>query len=527
MSNLYSVLQTLWDEQNATVQPVSSDSPYFYTDTPEVETSENDGSLSVNSAHAAKVAGGNYKKITVFLGGDENSEVILKDIPNALVRTQNGDDYIDIVSNAGIREKSQIHVFANQGNDMIVLYSNAFYNVSYRLYGGDGDDRLISSGRSHVLFDGGQGDDTIIPGDGNNMILGGEGTDEVVFFQNQSSYDIREIKKGHLELVGYDLDGNGESVYSLMGVELLRFKDGTLDVSQGLLYQNAAEDSIYNKLSWRSFSFADDAGASSLTFRDILKHFNIIETDSPQRHDPQIVDMQTLSNPVQETGIEIKDLQPEDSKEINHIISVPETKPKGMDLEDMPAQKGIGGQEDVLSVFNLQNEGSFTKVVEGTKASEMLTGSWETDLLLGDDGDDFLFGGGGSDVLIGGEGNDHLEGGYGDDVIIGGEGEDTAFYWGFASEFELDLTHHSILDLLDDYGKDQLVSIEKIGFIDATYRINAEGAEKIDNGIFDIDWGVSSGLNVIQSTPVDDNTSVSYQSTQTENEPTQTLFVDI
>lgn len=525
MSNLYSVLQTLWDEQNATVQPVSSDSPYFYTDTAEVETSEDHGALSVSSAHAAKVASGNYQNITVSLGGDENSEVILKDISNALVRTQAGDDYIDIVSNAGLREKSQIHMFANQGNDMVVLYSNAFYNVSYQLYGGEGDDRLISSGRSRVLFNGGEGDDIIIPGEGHNMILGGEGNDEVVFFQNQSNYDIREIKKDHLEVVSSDLDGNGESFYSLMGVELLRFKDGTLDVSQGLLYQNAAEDSIYNKLSWSGFSFADNEGASSFSLRDILKHFNVIDTYGDQRHDPQIVDMQPLSNLVQETDVETKGLQQDNSKEMNNIV--PEPKPKGMGQEDMPAHKGIEEQEEALSVFNLQDEDGFANIVQGTKSSEILTGSWEKDLLLGDDGDDFIFGGGGADVLIGGDGNDHLEGSYGDDVIIGGEGEDTAFYWGFASEFELDLTHHSILDLLDDYGQDQLVSIEKIGFIDATYRINADGVEKIDNGVYGIDWGTTGELNIIQSGPIDHNTSVSYQSTQNEDDPAQTLFVDI
>ncbi|WP_419799392.1 MAG: hypothetical protein ACNI26_06975 [Terasakiella sp.] len=50
-------------------------------DTAEVETSVGVGSLSAYSAHAVKVTGGNYKDITAFLGGDENSEVILKDVP--------------------------------------------------------------------------------------------------------------------------------------------------------------------------------------------------------------------------------------------------------------------------------------------------------------------------------------------------------------------------------------------------------------------------------------------------------------
>ncbi|WP_417840945.1 hypothetical protein [Terasakiella sp.] len=523
MSNLYSVLQTLWNEQNATVQPVSSDSPYFYTDTPEVETNEDEGSLSVYSAQAAKCAGGNYKDITVFLGSDKNSEVILKDVPNALVRTQAGDDYIDIVSNAGLREKSQIHVFANQGNDMVVLYSNAFYNVSYRLYGGDGDDRLISSGRSHVLFNGGEGDDTIIPGDGNNMIVGGEGIDEVVFFQNQSHYDIREIKKGHLEVVSSDLDGNGESAYSLMGVELLRFKDGVLDVSQGLLYQNAAEDNIYNKLSWSGFSFSDNEVTPSLSLRDIFAHLNVIDVENEQRHDPQIVDFHPLPGSGDGAHVKVEGLEQEFPKD----LPIPEAEQKVDDQQDMPAHKGMEGQEGSLSVFNLQDEDGFANIVQGTKISESLTGSWEKELLLGDDGDDRLYGWGGDDVLIGGDGNDHLEGSYGDDIIVGGEGEDTAFYWGFASEFELDLTHHSILDLLDDYGQDQLVSIEKIGFIDATYRLSADGVEKIDNGLYNIDWGPSGELNVIQSVPADNNTSVSYQSIQTEDDPAQTLFVDI
>lgn len=62
--------------------------------------------------------------------------------------------------------------------------------------------------------------------------------------------------------------------------------------------------------------------------------------------------------------------------------------------------------------------------IDGTNASDSLSGGSGPDLINGMGGDDFIAGGAGNDVLRGGEGNDTLLGGPGSDVLIGGGGND-------------------------------------------------------------------------------------------------------
>jgi len=147
-------------------------------------------------------------------------------------------------------------------------------------------------------------------------------------------------------------------------------------------------------------------------------------------------------------------------------------------------------------------------ILRGSKEGDYMFGSAESDLILGKSGHDDLFGFDGDDILNGGHGHDVLEGGAGDDLLIGGKGNDTAIYWGFASEFSLDLSNGTITDLLDDYGTDTLASIEKIGFIDATYLLTDTGVKQIDCGYGWPGWYDSDGLNITGETPEE---TASYQ----------------
>jgi Ca2+-binding RTX toxin-like protein len=65
--------------------------------------------------------------------------------------------------------------------------------------------------------------------------------------------------------------------------------------------------------------------------------------------------------------------------------------------------------------------------IQGTAASETLTGTNSDDEIYGLDGYDFLYGLDGNDLLVGGFGSDTLDGGTGADTMVGGEGNDT-FY---------------------------------------------------------------------------------------------------
>ena len=65
--------------------------------------------------------------------------------------------------------------------------------------------------------------------------------------------------------------------------------------------------------------------------------------------------------------------------------------------------------------------------IQGTIASETLTGTSSDDEIYGLEGYDFLYGLDGDDLLVGGDGSDTLDGGTGADTMVGGHGNDT-FY---------------------------------------------------------------------------------------------------
>jgi len=66
-------------------------------------------------------------------------------------------------------------------------------------------------------------------------------------------------------------------------------------------------------------------------------------------------------------------------------------------------------------------------VLNGTAASETLTGDEGDDTLNGLDGHDTLYGLDGNDSLDGGSGNDRVYGATGDDIAVGGDGQDMLF----------------------------------------------------------------------------------------------------
>lgn len=502
MSTLYSFLQTLWDEAEADTRPPTSDTGYYFADSPQIEVQEDNGSLVIQSDKLAKFTAGNYKNIRVSLECEENAEVILKNVQNAVVRTHDGDDYIDIVGASEAREKAQVQVFANQGHDMIVLHSNAFYNVTYRLYGGDGDDRLISSGRNRVLFHGGDGNDVIIPSEGTNMILGGEGKDEVVFFQEQSSYHIRMIEKNHLEVSITAPDGTSESLHTLIGVETLRFKDGVINISQGLLDQNSADDMFSGTKAWQRFSFEQDNFVASFDLKSLLSYF-YRNAESPETRYDQFISVEETLNA--DTSTALPDIEPS----VSSNVAIQNFK------EEIEAPFDLSGYKDKL--FE----------VSGGRDDDHLFAGIEDSLLVGNEGDDNLYGWKGDDVLVGGAGNDYFEGNLGNDILIGGSGEDTAFYWGFSAEFELDLYNKTLADQDAFYGTDRLISIEKLGFIDATYQIDETGIEKIDNGFFKFSWGNFGSLKVVENMSQKNDEPVSYQTSSSDEDVALALSVDV
>ncbi|MDV7338062.1 hypothetical protein RYZ26_00545 [Terasakiella sp. A23] len=515
------VVQNWWndialavDGREETPQGLSRD---YVVSNAEVETSVNDTetgdqTLKAFSSDKGMLLTYGYENVTALFGGDEKSHIVLNDVKNALLRTHRGDDFIEINPAVETKDKSSLQIFTHAGNDMVILNSMMNADVYYKINAGPGNDQIISRGRSKEVLDGGEGDDYFEPGLGNDVVLGGPGFDEVQFADKLAAYKIRELANGRVEV------SNDSEIKTLVDVEILTFKDSYLHFGQD---NNVDDGILFLQASQGSYVFQASYGATrEITteryeiLEEILRFFKERYLAQSSKEEQGMAETAPDASSTPEETAEVAEVVPEEAdvlagtafekgekedllleegqKQLNHVQEATLTIP---DMEETPIETPI----DIIAIEGLIREGGNKK--------DYLSGSWESDLIMGGAGRDNLFGWDGDDVLIGGAGNDRIEGGGGDDLIIGGTGKDTAFYWGWADEFVFDLEKGTITDLLDDYGTDTLVSVEKIQFIDATYKITDDGIEKSSTG-----WNrwFSSDLHVTGEGPgktEDDNSS--------------------
>jgi hypothetical protein len=77
------------------------------------------------------------------------------------------------------------------GNDTISVSMPANMSSTYKVSGGDGDDRItIAGGGGMLSADGGNGNDTIVLGDHGHTVSGGAGLDLAIFSGNREAYDV-------------------------------------------------------------------------------------------------------------------------------------------------------------------------------------------------------------------------------------------------------------------------------------------------------------------------------------------------
>ncbi len=101
----------------------------------------------------------------------------------------------------------------------------------------------------------------------------------------------------------------------------------------------------------------------------------------------------------------------------------------------------------------------------------MLYGFDGDDELQGGDGDDFLDGNDGNDRLFGDNGNDDFVYSMGNDRLYGGVGIDNAYIGASTSGTKLTIQETGFLNVEyrnDPWGRDTLISIEKLTFTDRT-----------------------------------------------------------
>lgn len=123
----------------------------------------------------------------------------------------------------------RIEVHGTGGDDHLGTYTQPLDAV--RLFGLDGDDRLVSNvATGGVYLDGGDGDDVLrAPGMENNTLIGGDGFDTVEYH----GVNIRQARIYQDEtswIVSYSSNAYGWGKDRIYDIEQLRFADGVYDI---------------------------------------------------------------------------------------------------------------------------------------------------------------------------------------------------------------------------------------------------------------------------------------------------------
>jgi Ca2+-binding RTX toxin-like protein len=255
-------------------------------------------------------------------------------------------------------------IFAGSGNDTVrggLLGSDV-------IYGGDGDDLILSGGGSDVIY-GDAGNDSIIAEsvfDGDNVddspdvIYGGTGEDDI---------SVRFFSGGGAVYGGDDAD--------VITVDL-----NALGMAGAILSADAGADLVVG-------GYGNDtiiAGQGRDTLYGSLGDDRLLGLDT--------------STGTSETGAEIDDIM--------RLFGL---------LDGTITFEEVFGTDPFL--FSNAAQELF-----GGDGNDTLAGGRSGDLMWGGFGDDGIWGAGGNDTIEGNEGNDIVEGGFGNDVIYGGVGFD-------------------------------------------------------------------------------------------------------
>jgi Ca2+-binding RTX toxin-like protein len=178
----------------------------------------------------------------IMHGGDSNDGLygafqqanqIYGDAGNDAIFGQGDGDYL-----SGGAGNDSISDGDDHANDTFPVGAQTTFNHD-TLYGGDGDDQVLSSGGGDLL-DGGAGnddlqagpdradDDTLIGGTGDDRINGGLGTDIAIFAGNRALYTIiQDGTQAGAEITIVGPDGHD----TVVNVEFFQFDDGTFAVT--------------------------------------------------------------------------------------------------------------------------------------------------------------------------------------------------------------------------------------------------------------------------------------------------------
>lgn len=444
----------------------------------------------------------------IFDGGEGYDKLMLTD----------GNDVIaldDLTSPAqGTRFQARIknieEIHAGAGNDIIDLTSKRWDIEDIKVYGGEGNDIIWTSGGNDEIY-GEAGNDKIYGGIGNNILDGGEGADEMEGGADNDTYIVDNKNDVIIENDTTDIDiiktkvnytlsknvENGEALYdnhdliTVNDEELIVYGDPTdwannLDYRQGNNTQNisgtcgvvASLNTLIqygiegeDESSLLQFAldngYADENGTTTVyTVEDILEakgidayiNYNITADEAANA----IKDGKNIVVGV-DSGVlwDSKDPEGYDDHAVNLTGAAYDKQGnlKGFYICDSgtlgDAARFISVETFTQAVVDVGGDAVITTGIKEQNDDIQITGNELDNVITGNDSDNILCGGLGHDTLIGGKGNDtYVYDGNGDVFIENAnEGIDTiqtAFNYRLNNE---NIENIKILDSIPSYLK--------------------------------------------------------------------------
>ena len=343
---------------------------------------------------AALVAGGELK----VTGDDQDNNIVISRTAGGTILVNNG--AIPIVNGpATIANTNHLHLVGADGNDNISLDETNGALPDAALFGGTGNDSLVS-GSGIDFIQGEAGNDTILmgasddtfswnPGDGSDVVDGQAGSDDMVFNGNNLA-----------EQFNFTDTGVGSPFHHLQF---------TRDVGSVSLDLNRLETISLNTFGGADIITVNDQAATDLT------NLNIDLNGASLSGDGEI-DSITINGT---EGDDIGEIGAFDANtRVGALVGV----------APFVNITGSDGATDKLTVNELGgNDGLDALSLPGGLIGLSVNGGADNDTIEGSDGNDAITGGAGNDSVLLGAGDDSFvwNAGDGSDIVEGNAGTDT------------------------------------------------------------------------------------------------------
>jgi Ca2+-binding RTX toxin-like protein len=321
------------------------------------------------------------------IDGGSSSGTTFKSIESVYFLTGSGKDTIDISSLRNF--SSDNYIFAGAGDDTI----NGGHGFSANtLYGGAGNDKIVSTGVGVNKIFGGTGNDEIVAGSFNDTVDGEDGNDKITSDQygvhrlsGGAGNDEIRVTKGDNTLDGGD--GN-DYIGAGVGNDTINGGAGNDRIVASFIISGGGKDTI-------------DGGSGN----DLLYASNYYINPAND----------ILYNPNDTRSIDINYTSLANGKITGGALN-------GTTFKNIESVEFITvAGDDEIYVYAATGD---SYIYSGGGNDNIWTGSGN-DYINGGTGNDYIRSGNGNDTILGEYGNDTIYASYGNDIINGGAGNDT------------------------------------------------------------------------------------------------------